>query len=176
MIWSVCPISSWDSFRARRTSARSISSSRRRASSGLADEQGDRRYLVIDGIDGSSHCADNGEAEGSFPVGSIVRRSNRSTEPRRVDRTVAEIAAAKEGRYSIDIHLPHDPTASEAFAATHVRRLEAIRRRTGAVERERDGTWTIPPDRLDRVRDTGSGTTSSGLCKRSPSRSRLCPP
>lgn len=120
---------------------------------GLADEQGDRRYLVIDGIDGRSHYADIGEAEGSFPVGSIVRLSNRSTEPRQVDRTVAEIAAANEGRYSIDIHLRHDPTASEAFVATHVRRLEAIRRTTGAVERERDGTWTVPPDHLERVRD-----------------------
>jgi type IV secretory pathway VirD2 relaxase len=120
---------------------------------GLADEQGDRRYLVIDGIDGRSHYADIGEAEGSFPVGSIVRLSNRPMEPRQVDRTVAEIAAANGGRYSINIHLQHDPTASEAFAATHVRRLEAIRRTTGAVERDRDGTWTIPPDHLERVRD-----------------------
>jgi Protein of unknown function (DUF3363) len=121
---------------------------------GLADEEGDRRNLVIDGIDGRSHYADIGEAEGSFPVGTIVRLSNRSTEPRQVGRTVAEIAAANEGRYSIDIHLRHDPTASEAFAATHVRRLEAIRRATGAVEREPNGTWTIAPH-LDRVRDYG---------------------
>lgn len=120
---------------------------------GLADEQGDRRYLVIDGLDGRSHYADIGKAEGSFPVGSIVRLSNRSTEPRQVDRTIAEIAAANEGRYGIDIHVQHDPTTREAFAATHVRRLEAIRRTTGAVERERDGTWTIAPDHLDRVRD-----------------------
>ena len=120
---------------------------------GLADEQGDRRYLVIDGIDGRSQYADIGEAEGSFPVGSIVRLSNRSTEPRQVDRTIAEIAAANEGRYSIDIHLRHDPTASEGFAATHVRRLEAIRRATGAVEREPDGTWTIAPDHLDRIKN-----------------------
>ncbi len=120
---------------------------------GLTDEQGDRRYLVIDGIDGRSHYADIGEADGSFPVGSIVRLSNRSTEPRQVDRTVAEIAAANEGRYSLDLHLRHDLTASDTFAATHVRRLEAIRRATGAVEREPDGTWRIAPDHLDRVRD-----------------------
>jgi len=119
----------------------------------LADEQGDRRSLVIDGIDGRSHYADIGEAEGSFPVGSIVRLSDRSTEPRQVDRTIAEIATANEGRYGIDIHLQHAPTASEAFAATHVRRLEAIRRATGAVERNRDGSWTIAPDHLDRVRE-----------------------
>jgi hypothetical protein len=120
---------------------------------GLADEEGDRRYLVIDGIDGRSHYADIGEADGSFPVGSVVRLSNRSTEPRRVDRTVAEIAAANEGRYSIDIHLQHDPAASDTFAQAHVRRLEAIRRATGAVEREPDGTWTIAPDHLNRVRE-----------------------
>jgi type IV secretory pathway VirD2 relaxase len=120
---------------------------------GLADEQGDRRYLVIDGIDGRSHYADIGEAEGSFMAGSVVRLSNRSTEPRRVDRTVAEIAAAADGRYSVDIHLQHDSAASETFAQAHVRRLEAIRRATGAVEREPDGTWIIAPDHLDRVRE-----------------------
>jgi type IV secretory pathway VirD2 relaxase len=120
---------------------------------GLADEKGDRRYLVIDGIDGRSHYADIGEAEGSFPAGSVVRLSNRSTEPRRVDRTIAEIAAANEGRYRVDIHLEHDRSASEAFAQAHVRRLEAIRRATGAVEREPDGTWRIAPDHLDRVKE-----------------------
>ena len=108
---------------------------------------------MIDGIDGRSHYADIGEAEGSFPVGSIVRLSNRSTEPRQVDKVIAEIAAANGGRYGIDLHLQHDPTASETFVQTHIRRLEAIRRATGAVERDRDGTWTIAPDHLDRVRD-----------------------
>lgn len=119
---------------------------------GLADEMGVRRYLVLDGIDGHSHYVDIGEAEGSFPVGSVLRVSNPTTEPRTVDRTVAEIAKAHDGRYSIERHLFHDPTASEAFAQTHVRRLEAIRRATGAVEREADGTWIIKPDHLDRVR------------------------
>jgi hypothetical protein len=133
---------------------------------GLADEQGDRRYLVIDGIDGRSHYADIGETEGGFPVGSIVRLSNRSPEPRQVDKTIAEIAAANKGRYSIDIHLRHDPTASEAFAATHVRRLEAIRRATGAVERERDGSWTIAPDHLARPGQGLRAATCAGAACR----------
>ncbi|MDR3438794.1 relaxase/mobilization nuclease RlxS [Telmatospirillum sp.] len=119
---------------------------------GLADEMGDRRYLVLDGIDGRSHYVDIGEAEGSFPIGSILRVSNTSTEPRQVDRTVAEIAAAHDGQYSVDLHLFHDPTATDSFAQTHVRRLEVIRRATGAVERDVDGTWIIKPDHLDRVR------------------------
>jgi hypothetical protein len=124
---------------------------------------------VVDGIDGRSHYADIGEAEGSFPVGCVVRLSNRSTEPRRVDRTVAEIAAANEGRYSIDIHLQHDPAASDTFAQAHVRRLEAIRRAAGAVEREPDGTWTIASDhrvreyerRLSQVRPVAIETLST---------------
>lgn len=120
---------------------------------GLADEMGERRYLVIDGIDGRTHYADIGEAEGRFPLGSVLSLTGVSTEPRQADRTVAEIAAVHDGRYTIDHHLLHDPTASEAFAQTHVRRLEAIRRATGGVERLADGTWQIGPDHLDRVRD-----------------------
>jgi hypothetical protein len=41
--------------------------------------------------------------------------------------------------------------ASEAFAETHVRRLEAMRRAGVAVERAASGRWTIPPDHLARV-------------------------
>ncbi|MEZ5786473.1 MAG: DUF3363 domain-containing protein [Xanthobacteraceae bacterium] len=37
---------------------------------GLSGDDGDRRFLVIDGIDGRSHYADIGEAEGNFPIGS----------------------------------------------------------------------------------------------------------
>jgi hypothetical protein len=44
----------------------------------------------------------------------------------------------------INIHLRHDPTA-------HVRRLEAIRRLGGQVERETDGSWKISPDHLERA-------------------------
>ena len=58
----------------------------------------------------------------------MVRVEGRPTQARPVDRTVAEIAAANEGRYSVDLHLAHDPAATEAFAETHVRRLEAMRR------------------------------------------------
>ncbi|TIU89235.1 MAG: DUF3363 domain-containing protein, partial [Mesorhizobium sp.] len=53
--------------------------------------------------------------------------------------------------YDVDMHLKHDPSATESFARTHVRRLEAIRRATGGVEREPNGTWLIAPDHLDRV-------------------------
>src|SRR3546814_12607878 len=62
-----------------------------------------------------------------------------------------EFAVANEGRYDIDAHLKHDPSASEAFAETHVRRLEAMRRVIRSVEREPDGTWIIAADHLDKA-------------------------
>ncbi|ESW76097.1 conjugal transfer protein TraI [Mesorhizobium sp. LSJC285A00] len=122
---------------------------------GLADEITDRHYLVVDGVDGKSHYFDIGKGEATQPTpeGCIVRIRPRDTGPRKVDRTIAGIATVNDGRYSIDIHLKHDPSATERFAETHVRRLEAIRRATGGVEREPDGTWTVAPDHLNRVAD-----------------------
>jgi hypothetical protein len=83
--------------------------------------------------------------------GAIVRISPTPVAVREVDRTVAEIAEANGGRYSEDIHFRHDPTASDRFIQTHVRRLEAIQRSTSAVEREPDGTWKIAADHLERA-------------------------
>lgn len=120
---------------------------------GLSDEINDRHYLIVDGVDGRTHYIGIGKggATAPTPEGAIVRVTPKSTEPRQVDRTIAEIAAANGGRYNIDIHLRHDPTATESFAEAHVRRLEAIRRATGDVIREPSGTWIISPDHLDRA-------------------------
>lgn len=120
---------------------------------GLSDEIADRHYLIVDGIDGRTHYIDIGKGEASEPTprGSIIRIEPKRTEPRQVDHTIAQIAAANNGRYSIDLHLRHNPSASESFAETHVRRLEAIRRATHGVTREADGTWIISADHLDRA-------------------------
>ena len=40
---------------------------------------------------------------------------------------------------------------SEPFAETHVRRLEAMRRTAGIVEREPSGRWIVAEDHLERV-------------------------
>ena len=120
---------------------------------GLSDEINDRHYLIIDALDGRTHYVDIGKGEATEPTpeGAIVRIHPKYPKPRQVDRTVSEIAAANGGRYDVDIHLRHDPSASASFAETHVRRLEAIRRVTGGVEREPDGTWVIAPDHLERA-------------------------
>lgn len=120
---------------------------------GFADEHRDRHYLLVDGVDGHAHYIDigRGDAVAPIPEGAIVRVSARSMEVRDADRVVAEVAAANDGRYSADLHLRHDPSATQAFAETHVRRLEAMRRAGAGVEREADGTWTIPADHVDRA-------------------------
>jgi hypothetical protein len=119
----------------------------------LSDEIQDRHYLIVDGIDGRAHWIDIGRADATAPTpaGAIVSISPRAVEVRSSDRTVAEIAVANSGRYSIDLHLLHDPNASQAFAEAHVRRLEAMRRARAGVERQPDGTWQIAPDHVDRA-------------------------
>ena len=117
---------------------------------GLADEHRDRHYLLVDGIDGRTHYVDVGRGDlvEPTPEGSIVRIVAREVGIREVDRTVDAIARAHGGHYAIDLHLRHDPAATERFAETHVRRLEAMRRLTGGVERQPDGSWTIAEDHL----------------------------
>ncbi|MES2137387.1 MAG: relaxase/mobilization nuclease RlxS [Pseudomonadota bacterium] len=115
---------------------------------GPADETRDRHYLIVDGIDGRSHYVDIGKGERTEPLpeGAIVRIEPRGTAERDTDRRIAAIAAEHGGRYSIDIHLAAEPGSSARFAETHVRRLEAIRRGVGGVERFADGSWSIPPE------------------------------
>ena len=115
---------------------------------GLSDEHRDRRYLIIDAVDGHSHYADIGEGQQAFPVGSIVRLSPAPVEIRDVDRAVANIAAQHQGRYSVDLHLAQDRTMTERAAEMHVRRLEGMRRLIGVPDRQADGSWVIGQDHL----------------------------
>ena len=120
---------------------------------GLADELNDRHYLIIDGVDGRSHHIDIGigDAVEPLPENAIVRVAGSPRGVREVDRTVVAVAAANDGHYTIDAHLRFDPNASEAFAETHVRRLEAMRRVMRSIEREPDGRWVIAPDHIERT-------------------------
>jgi len=54
------------------------------------------------------------------------------------------IAAKRGGVYSPSAHEAADPKASEAYVQAHIRRLEAMRR-SGHAERNKDGTWQVPP-------------------------------
>ena len=120
---------------------------------GLADEHADRHYLIVDATDGRSHYVSIGKGDNveKLATGAIVRIDPLRPTIRAADRTIAEVAAANNGSYDIDTHLRHDPAASETFAETHIRRLEAMRRGGGSVTRDPSGRWAIAPDHLDRV-------------------------
>jgi type IV secretory pathway VirD2 relaxase len=123
----------------------------RLVASGLADEHADRRFLIVDGVDGHTHYVDVGASVLEARPGAIVRVEPRQAGVREVDRTIAAIAGASSGCYSVELHQFRDPTASEPFATAHIRRLEALRRSGLPVEREVNGYWLIPPDHLQRV-------------------------
>ncbi|TPG21771.1 DUF3363 domain-containing protein [Sphingomonas koreensis] len=123
------------------------------AARGLSDELDDRHYLIVEATDGRSHYVDIGKGETVDAVadGAIVRIAPVTAGAHAVDRTVAAVAAANDGHYDIDAHLRHDSAATDAFAQTHVRRLEAMRRLTGGVERGPDGRWIIAVDHVARA-------------------------
>ena len=120
---------------------------------GLIDDTTDRHYVMIDGTDGRVHLFDVGLGDRIEPLGdnAMIRMTPKALEVRAVDRTIAEIAGANGGHYDVDAHLRFDPSARQPFAETHMRRLEAIRRATGGVEREADGRFKIGPDYLDKA-------------------------
>lgn len=120
---------------------------------GLADELADRHYLIVDGVDGRTHYVGIGKGEAVEPLaeGTIVRIVPAVAGARAVDRTVAVVAAANDGRYDIAAHLRYDSAASLAFAETHIRRLEAMRRRGVVAGRAADGSWMIAPDHVARA-------------------------
>ena len=120
---------------------------------GLSDELADRHYLLVDGVDGRLHHLEIGAGESvePLPTGAIVSVSANVCGARPADHTLAEVAAANGGIYSIPAHLRHDPSASPDYGEAHVRRLEALRRGGVGVERLADGSWRLPSDLVEQT-------------------------
>jgi type IV secretory pathway VirD2 relaxase len=120
---------------------------------GLADELGDRGFVVIDGVDGRAHYVHLPSTRPfeNLPLGGIVEVQ--PIKERTVDQNI--IAATANGRYLPRDHMNQLRTANveRAVAAdvvgSHVRRLEALRR-AGIVDRVSDGLWRIPADLVAR--------------------------
>jgi type IV secretory pathway VirD2 relaxase len=129
---------------------------------GLAgDELTERKYLVIDGIDGRAHYVEIAEPDQLDGVrrGGIVQVAPPPKGPRAVDRTIGAMARDNFGLYQPREHLieaqrtirvPHDDY--DGYVEAHVRRLEALRR-AGIVERINADNWIIPEDFEQRAAD-----------------------
>jgi type IV secretory pathway VirD2 relaxase len=113
---------------------------------GAADDYHDRRYLVVDGIDGRTHYVEIGKSADEAAVGSLVRVEQVRPGLRKADHEIEQIARANGDFYSHDIHLAHDASATDEYVQAHVRRLEALRRAGAVVERQPDGSWIVPDD------------------------------
>ncbi|HEX5257763.1 MAG TPA: DUF3363 domain-containing protein, partial [Sphingomicrobium sp.] len=118
---------------------------------GAAGDHHDRRFLVVDGVEGRTHYVEVGRSAEESPADSVVRIDQREAGLRKADRTIDEIARANGGLYSEEVHRWRDPTATEEYIEAHVRRLEALRRGGVAVERFTNREWSVPPDYLDQV-------------------------
>ncbi len=118
---------------------------------GAADDHHDRRYVVIDGVDGRTHYVEVGKSADETPIGSVVSVQQARPALRKADRTIEEIARACAGLYSPDVHRAHDASATDEYLQAHVRRLEALRRAGAAVEWQPNGSWIVPADYLEQV-------------------------
>ena len=68
--------------------------------------------------------------------------------------------------YSDELHEAADPSSSPAFRLAHKRRLEALRR-LGVVDRNADGTWTVPSNFEERALNADARRQSLAINVRS---------
>lgn len=133
------------------------------AGSGAADDAHDSRFLAIDGADGNQwHVAVNAEPGAAPPKGAVIEAVVARVRPRKSDLVIAAIAERNGGQYSDALHAEADSSARSEFRLAHKRRLEALRR-AEIVERNRDGSWRIPQDYLDRAAQFESKTAAARI-------------
>ncbi|WP_408871981.1 relaxase/mobilization nuclease domain-containing protein [Gluconacetobacter tumulicola] len=131
----------------------------------LSDELGEELTLVVDGIDGRTHHVSGMDAVrvAEARIGSIVEIGPPDSAGRPSDRAIASMAEG--GVYRPSRHLEQARFEGrvpggdyDGFVASHVRRLEALRR-AGIVERIDADQWRIPEDFATRAaaHDAGRG-------------------
>lgn len=111
--------------------------------------------IGVEGIDGKFWTARVARVEdlralAGVEHGAIVSLSPGAPDIKPSDRTIWEIAQANGLTYSAALHREAHPTDRASFIDMHERRLEALRRE-GIVARDRDGSFRLPDNYLDRV-------------------------
>ena len=121
---------------------------------GIFDDVNDRSFIVLDTLQGEAIFVETGKEANVRDIQEdmIVTIRPQTFQPKSSDYTIDEIAAKRGGIYSPSAHEAADPKASEAYIQAHIRRLEAMRR-SGHAERNKDGTWQVPPNYLKRARE-----------------------
>ncbi|WP_408886096.1 DUF3363 domain-containing protein [Komagataeibacter swingsii] len=131
----------------------------------LSDELGEELTLVVDGIDGRTHHVSGMDAArvAEARIGSIVEIGPPDSAGRPSDRAIASMAEGSVYRPSRHLEQARFegrvPGGDyDGFVASHVRRLEALRR-AGIVERIDADQWRISDDFAARAaaHDAGRG-------------------
>jgi type IV secretory pathway VirD2 relaxase len=127
---------------------------------GLADEHTDRKFIVVDGLDGRGHYVDVGHHPAFFDIkiGTIVEVGGAPVSSGKADQTIAAIAKENGGVYTAQAHeavlrrdMPKLPDhRREEMVASHVRRLGTLEK-GGHVSPISPTAWTVPVDLPDRV-------------------------
>lgn len=119
---------------------------------GILDDVSGRAYCVIAALDGRSIFVKMGRAENieDISAGDVIEIAPNVTAPKPSDKTIDKIASKNGGIYSLAAHMKTDPSARPEFLKAHIRRLEALRR-SKLVMRQKDGSWRVPADYLEKV-------------------------
>ncbi|MEL7101964.1 MAG: DUF3363 domain-containing protein [Pseudomonadota bacterium] len=118
---------------------------------GYDDELMDRRYAIVDGLDGRVHHFDFGT---SFPKdlkpGDMLEIKPRSPGALGMDQIIADVAAQNRGIYSLENHKQSDPKVSAKHLAMIKNRIAALER-AGLVRRFYGNAYSIGPNFIDLV-------------------------
>ena len=118
---------------------------------GYDDELIDRRYAIVDGLDGRVHHFDLGT---SFPKdlkpGDMLEIKPRSPGALSMDQTIADVAAQNRGIYSLANHKQSDPKVTAKHLAMIKNRIAALER-AALVQRFHGEAYSIGSDFVDRV-------------------------
>jgi hypothetical protein len=111
--------------------------------------------IAVDGMDGQLWTARAARADdlrdlNGVERGAIVEVGRDEIDIKPSDRTIWEIAQEHELVYSCDRHRESRPNDRAKYIEMHERRLEALAR-DGIVERDRGGSFMLPPDYLEQV-------------------------
>ena len=119
---------------------------------GRPDDTRGGGFVVIQSIAGEPIYAKVSDDEifETLKKGQIITFEPHQLGARKIDHSISNFAKSHNGTYSEVRHITEGGNVSPAYAQSHVRRLEALRRKN-FVTRHKDGTWHIPENYLERA-------------------------